>query len=108
MACYAIMRIYGDQNEFDKCLMFYNNFKNVITQIPQAQQIIPAEIKDSKESNNSKEKTQQRLHKKVNEGNASDGALIDTDDETEDFGNSKARSVSKSKSATMSKRDKLE
>ena len=30
------------QNEFDKCILFYNNFKNVITQIPQAQQIIPA------------------------------------------------------------------
>ena len=31
-----------NQNEFDKCILFYNNFKNVITQIPQAQQIIPA------------------------------------------------------------------
>jgi F-type H+-transporting ATPase subunit gamma len=30
-----------DNNEFDKCFLFYNNFKNVITQIPQAQQIIP-------------------------------------------------------------------
>ena len=29
--------------------MFYNNFKNVITQIPQAQQIIPAETNSSKE-----------------------------------------------------------
>ncbi len=34
-----------DKNEFDKCILFYNNFKNVITQIPQAQQIIPAEGK---------------------------------------------------------------
>jgi F-type H+-transporting ATPase subunit gamma len=34
-----------DNNEFDKCILFYNNFKNVITQIPQAQQIIPAEKK---------------------------------------------------------------
>ncbi len=32
-----------DQSEFDKCILFYNNFKNVITQIPQAQQIIPVE-----------------------------------------------------------------
>ena len=32
-------------NEFDKCILFYNNFKNVITQIPQAQQIIPADNK---------------------------------------------------------------
>ena len=31
------------QNQFDKCLLFYNNFKNVITQIPQVQQLIPAE-----------------------------------------------------------------
>jgi len=31
------------QNQFDKCMIFFNNFKNVITQIPQAQQIIPAE-----------------------------------------------------------------
>ena len=30
---------------------YYNNFKNVITQIPQAQQIIPAETKNLKESN---------------------------------------------------------
>ncbi len=35
-----------DKNEFDKCILFFNNFKNVITQIPQAQQIIPAEIKN--------------------------------------------------------------
>jgi len=32
-----------NQTEFDKCILFYNNFKNVITQIPQAQQIIPVE-----------------------------------------------------------------
>ena len=32
------------KNEFDKCILFFNNFKNVITQIPQAQQIIPVEI----------------------------------------------------------------
>ena len=36
-----------DKNEFDKCILFYNNFKNVITQIPQAQQIIPAEKKEN-------------------------------------------------------------
>jgi len=41
-----------DQNEFDKCILYYNNFRNVITQIPQAQQIIPAE---SAESENTKE-----------------------------------------------------
>ena len=36
-----------NQKEFDKCILFYNNFKNVITQIPQAQQIIPAYSKSS-------------------------------------------------------------
>ena len=36
-----------DKEEFDICQLFYNNFKNVITQIPQAQQIIPAIKKDS-------------------------------------------------------------
>ncbi len=40
-----------DKNEFDKCILFFNNFKNVMTQIPEAQQIIPTEIKkDSKKS----------------------------------------------------------
>tara|TARA_B100001029_G_scaffold179501_1_gene189274 strand:- start:5742 stop:6617 length:876 start_codon:yes stop_codon:yes gene_type:complete len=29
-------------NEFDKCIIFFNKFKNVMTQIPQAQQVIPA------------------------------------------------------------------
>ena len=36
-----------NKDEFDKCFLFYNNFKNVITQIPHAQQIIPAENKQS-------------------------------------------------------------
>jgi F-type H+-transporting ATPase subunit gamma len=40
-----------NNNEFDKCILFYNNFKNVITQIPQAQQIIPAEKKQAVEEN---------------------------------------------------------
>ncbi len=40
-------------NQFDKCILFYNNFKNVITQIPQAHQIIPAEIKSSESKNES-------------------------------------------------------
>ena len=30
-----------EKDEFDICTIFYNQFKNVITQIPQAQQIIP-------------------------------------------------------------------
>ncbi len=36
-----------EKEEFDKCVLFFNNFKNVITQIPQAQQIIPVEKKEN-------------------------------------------------------------
>ena len=36
-----IIKLFNNK-EFDKCILFYNNFKNVITQIPEAQQIIPA------------------------------------------------------------------
>ena len=36
-------------NEFDKCIIFYNKFKNVMTQIPQSQQLIPA--KEDEEAN---------------------------------------------------------
>ena len=39
------------KNEFDKCILFYNNFKNVITQIPQAHQIIPVDNKTSEDKN---------------------------------------------------------
>ncbi|MDA7576679.1 F0F1 ATP synthase subunit gamma [Candidatus Pelagibacter sp.] len=35
--------------EFDVCTIFYNQFKNVITQIPQAQQIIPLRVENSEE-----------------------------------------------------------
>jgi len=44
-----------NKNEFDKCILFYNNFKNVITQIPQAQQIIPAATKNIKNENNTED-----------------------------------------------------
>ncbi len=33
-------------NEFDTCTIFYNKFKNVMTQIPQAQQVIPTKKSD--------------------------------------------------------------
>lgn len=39
------------KNEFDKCILFFNNFKNVITQIPQANQIIPTKQKQEKNIN---------------------------------------------------------
>ena len=47
-----IIKLFNNK-EFDKCILFYNNFKNVITQIPEAQQIIPAKSnsKDSGEEN---------------------------------------------------------
>ncbi len=41
------------KDEFDKCILFFNNFKNVITQIPQAQQIIPVEKEKSKQDGSS-------------------------------------------------------
>mgnify|MGYP001193987398 CR=1 FL=1 len=37
---------YFEKKEFDVCTIFYNKFKNVITQIPQAQQIIPLKSSD--------------------------------------------------------------
>jgi len=40
-----------NKNEFDKCVLFFNNFKNVMTQIPQAQQIIPTELKKDSKKN---------------------------------------------------------
>ena len=42
-----------ETGEFDVCTIFYNKFKNVITQIPQAQQIIP--LNDEGNENSSDE-----------------------------------------------------
>ena len=39
-----------EKEEFDVCTIFYNQFKNVITQIPQAQQIIPLNTEKKDES----------------------------------------------------------
>ena len=39
-----------EKEEFDVCTIFYNQFKNVITQIPQAQQIIPLNAENNDES----------------------------------------------------------
>ena len=38
-----------EAEEFDVCTIFYNQFKNVITQIPQAQQLIPLNVENSEE-----------------------------------------------------------
>ena len=42
-----------EAGEFDVCTIFYNQFKNVITQIPQAQQIVP--LNNEEDENNSDE-----------------------------------------------------
>jgi len=39
-----------EKNEFDICTIFYNRFKNVITQIPQEQQIIPLKSSEVKKN----------------------------------------------------------
>ena len=39
-----------ESSEFDICTIFYNQFKNVITQIPQAQQIIPLNSENSEDN----------------------------------------------------------
>ena len=40
-----------NQSQFDVCNIFYNKFKNVMTQIPQMQQIIPVESTKKEEKN---------------------------------------------------------
>jgi len=42
-----------NKSKFDTCKIFYNKFKNVITQIPQEQQIIPIENQKKKEEKTS-------------------------------------------------------
>ncbi len=46
-----------EKSEFDICTIFYNQFKNVITQIPQAQQLVPLnnEVSEEKSSEESYE-----------------------------------------------------
>ena len=41
-----------EKEEFDVCTIFYNQFKNVITQIPQEQQIIPLKTENEKDRTN--------------------------------------------------------
>ena len=49
-----IIKMYFDA-EFDRCLIFYNKFKSVISQIPTEQQVIPAE-KSEDETNEDQSK----------------------------------------------------
>ena len=44
-----IIKLFTD-SQFDICKIFYNQFKNVMTQIPQEQQIIPIENKKNEET----------------------------------------------------------
>ena len=46
-----IINLFND-NQFDICTIFYNKFKNVITQIPQSQKIIPIENLKKNEDKN--------------------------------------------------------
>ena len=46
----TIIKLFNE-SQFDVCVIFFNQFKNVITQIPQEQQIIPIENSEKKESN---------------------------------------------------------
>ena len=39
-----------NEDQFDVCKIFYNKFKNVITQIPQEQQIIPLKSNENKKN----------------------------------------------------------
>tara|TARA_B100000965_G_scaffold406608_1_gene446476 strand:+ start:2030 stop:2908 length:879 start_codon:yes stop_codon:yes gene_type:complete len=41
-----------NENQFDKCILFFNNFKNVITQIPKSLQIIPVTGDDKSTQDN--------------------------------------------------------
>ena len=43
------------KKEFDLCVIFYNQFKNVMTQIPQEQQIIPLKATETKEDSSSED-----------------------------------------------------
>ena len=43
------------KKEFDLCVIFYNQFKNVMTQIPQEQQIIPLKASETKEDSSSED-----------------------------------------------------
>ena len=44
-----IVKLFNN-NEFDKCLIFFNKFKNVMTQVPEIQQVIPAKKGKEKET----------------------------------------------------------
>ena len=46
-----------EKKEFDVCTIFYNQFKNVITQLPQEQQIIPLKISEKKKDDSLSEDT---------------------------------------------------
>ena len=45
------------KDEFDVCSIFYNRFKNVMTQIPQKQQIIPLQAEEVEKENSIKDET---------------------------------------------------
>ena len=56
-----------NNNEFDVCTIFYNKFKSVISQEPQAQQIIPVENSDAKKEETETNDTQYEFEPDENE-----------------------------------------
>jgi F-type H+-transporting ATPase subunit gamma len=56
-----------NNNEFDVCTIFYNKFKSVISQEPQAQQIIPVENSDEKKEETETNDTQYEFEPDENE-----------------------------------------
>jgi F-type H+-transporting ATPase subunit gamma len=54
------------RNEFDTCTLFFNKFKSVILQIPQAQQLIPVSINEKLDQEN-KNNTQYEYEPEENE-----------------------------------------
>ena len=51
-----IIKMYFDE-EFDKCSIFYNKFKSVISQIPTEQQIVPIDIPENESDTTKNDKT---------------------------------------------------
>ncbi len=47
-----VVKLFKDK-QFDICVIFFNKFKNVMTQIPQAEQVIPAKTDDKSKEENS-------------------------------------------------------
>jgi len=76
-----------EKNEFDVCTLFYSRFKSVISQIPQAQQLIPAPANDSANADGSgrtaEEQAAERISRNAQEGSVAAAAGVTRGRETE-------------------------